>query len=156
MTCGSGMSVGTARSTFLRGATIVTRHMGGIGAATCGSAPCCMGACTSEFTVIPVHPICHADIREHIGETARKGSQVSIVIVRRPERRPAPKPPRGEILLESPPEIPEVQPQGFMNVLTYLPMVAGGAAMALMFTTYGNSNPIMYVASGLFAFSMLA
>lgn len=80
---------------------------------------------------------------------------MSIVIVRRPERRPAPKPPRGEILLESPPEIPEVQPQGFMNVLTYLPMVAGGAAMALMFTTYGNSNPIMYVASGLFAFSML-
>ncbi|GAA0846704.1 type VII secretion protein EccCa [Streptosporangium amethystogenes subsp. fukuiense] len=80
---------------------------------------------------------------------------MSIVIVRRPERRPAPKPPRGEILLESPPEIPEVQSQGFMAVLTYLPMIAGGAAMGLMFTAGGNSNPIMYVASGLFAVSMM-
>ncbi|NRQ39083.1 type VII secretion protein EccCa [Nonomuraea sp. NN258] len=80
---------------------------------------------------------------------------MSNVIVRRPERRPGPKPPRGEILLESPPEIPEVQGQGFMLVLTYLPMLAGAAAMALMFTAGGNSNPIMYVASGLFALSMV-
>ncbi|MGA5756850.1 type VII secretion protein EccCa [Nonomuraea bangladeshensis] len=80
---------------------------------------------------------------------------MSIVVVRRPERRPGPKPPRGEVLLESPPEIPEVQPQGFTAVLTYLPMVAGAAAMALMFTAYGNANPIMYVASGLFALSMV-
>ncbi|MEV0617188.1 type VII secretion protein EccCa [Nonomuraea sp. NPDC050404] len=80
---------------------------------------------------------------------------MSIVVVRRPERRPGPKPPRGEVLLESPPEIPEVQGQGLMLVLTYLPMVAGAAAMALMFTSYGNANPIMYVSSGLFALSML-
>ncbi|RSN14683.1 type VII secretion protein EccC [Nonomuraea sp. WAC 01424] len=81
---------------------------------------------------------------------------MSIVVVRRPERRPSPKPPRGEILLESPPEIPEVQSQGMMAVLTYLPMVAGAAAMGLMFTAGGtNANPIMYVASGLFAFSMV-
>jgi S-DNA-T family DNA segregation ATPase FtsK/SpoIIIE len=80
---------------------------------------------------------------------------MSIVVVRRPERRPGPKPPRGEILLESPPEIPEVQGQGFTLVLTYLPMVAGAAAMGLMFTSFGNSNPIMYVASGLFALSMV-
>ncbi|MEV4104966.1 type VII secretion protein EccCa [Nonomuraea sp. NPDC049649] len=80
---------------------------------------------------------------------------MSIVVVRRPERRPGPQPPRGEVLLESPPEIPEVQPQGFMMVLTYLPMLAGAAAMALMFTAFGNANPIMYVASGLFALSMV-
>ncbi|MFI6178671.1 type VII secretion protein EccCa [Nonomuraea sp. NPDC051191] len=81
---------------------------------------------------------------------------MSIVVVRRPERRPSPKAPRGEILLESPPEIPEVQSQGMMAVLTYLPMVAGAAAMGLMFTAGGtNANPIMYVASGLFAFSMV-
>jgi S-DNA-T family DNA segregation ATPase FtsK/SpoIIIE len=58
-------------------------------------------------------------------------------------------------MLESPPEIPQVQGQGFMMVLSYLPMVAGAAAMALMFTSGGNANPIMYVASGLFAVSML-
>ncbi|MEV1002085.1 type VII secretion protein EccCa [Nonomuraea sp. NPDC050202] len=81
---------------------------------------------------------------------------MSIVVVRRPERRPSPKPPRGEILLESPPEIPEVQSQGMMAALTWLPMVAGAAAMGLMFTANGtNANPIMYVASGLFAFSMV-
>ncbi|TXK36016.1 type VII secretion protein EccCa [Nonomuraea sp. C10] len=80
---------------------------------------------------------------------------MSIVVVRRPERRPGPKPPRGEVLLESPPEIPEVQPQGFSMALTYLPMLAGAAAMALMFTAFGNANPIMYVASGLFALSMV-
>ncbi|WP_425565999.1 type VII secretion protein EccCa [Nonomuraea monospora] len=77
------------------------------------------------------------------------------MVVRRPERRPGPKPPRGEVMLESPPEIPEVQGQGFMLVLAYLPMLAGAAAMALMFTSGGNANPIMYVASGLFAVSML-
>ncbi|WP_336207642.1 type VII secretion protein EccCa [Nonomuraea sp. LPB2021202275-12-8] len=81
---------------------------------------------------------------------------MSIVVVRRPERRASPKPPRGEILLESPPEVPELQSQGMMAVLTYLPMVAGAAAMGLMFSAGGtNSNPIMYVASGLFAFSMV-
>ncbi|MFG1698269.1 type VII secretion protein EccCa [Nonomuraea sp. NPDC049309] len=80
---------------------------------------------------------------------------MSIVVVRRPERRPSPQPPRGEILLESPPEIPEVQPAGFTGVLMYVPMLAGAAAMGLMFTAGGNSNPIMYVASGLFAVSMV-
>ncbi|MBB4918681.1 type VII secretion protein EccCa [Streptosporangium saharense] len=80
---------------------------------------------------------------------------MSIVVVRRPERRPPPKPPRGEILLESPPEIPEVQPQGLTGLLTYLPMAAGAAGMGLMFTAGGNGNPIMYVASGLFAVSMM-
>ncbi|MEV4801963.1 type VII secretion protein EccCa [Nonomuraea sp. NPDC049421] len=80
---------------------------------------------------------------------------MSIVVVRRPERRPSPQPPRGEILLESPPEIPEVQPAGLTGILMYVPMLAGGAAMGLMFTAGGNSNPIMYVASGLFAVSML-
>ncbi|MCW2882020.1 MAG: segregation ATPase FtsK/SpoIIIE -like protein, partial [Sphaerisporangium sp.] len=36
-----------------------------------------------------------------------------------------------------------------------MPMVAGGAAMALMFTAGGGGNPIMYVASGMFALSMV-
>ncbi|MGW4797683.1 type VII secretion protein EccCa, partial [Nonomuraea sp. NPDC004297] len=80
---------------------------------------------------------------------------MSKVVVRRPERRPGPTPPRGEVMLESPPEIPDVQAQGFMLVLSYLPMLAGAAAMALMFTSGGSANPVMYVASGLFAVSML-
>ncbi|GAA4189079.1 type VII secretion protein EccC [Streptosporangium oxazolinicum] len=80
---------------------------------------------------------------------------MGIVVVRRPERRPPPVPPRGEILLESPPEVPETTSAGFTQVLMYLPMVAGGAAMGLMFAGGGGGNPIMYVASGMFALSMV-
>ncbi|MDH2425078.1 type VII secretion protein EccCa [Sphaerisporangium sp. TRM90804] len=80
---------------------------------------------------------------------------MGIVVVRRPERRPPPAPPRGEILLESPPEIPETTSAGFTQVLTFMPMAAGGAAMALMFTGGGGGSPIMYVASGMFALSMV-
>ncbi|RCG32639.1 type VII secretion protein EccCa [Sphaerisporangium album] len=77
------------------------------------------------------------------------------VVVRRPERRPPPVPPRGEILLESPPEIPETTSGGFGQILTFMPMVAGGAAMGLMFTAGAGGSPIMYVASGMFALSMV-
>lgn len=66
--------------------------------------------------------------------------------------------PRGEILLEPPPEVPETISQGFTQALIYVPMGASGAAMALMFVGGGGgtgANPIMYVASGLFALSMV-
>ncbi|MER6942889.1 type VII secretion protein EccCa [Nonomuraea sp. NPDC000554] len=78
------------------------------------------------------------------------------VMVRRPERRRPPEQPSGEVLLEAPPEIPEtVSGGGLTQVLTYLPMIAGAGAMALMFTGGGAANPIMMVSSGLFAFSMV-
>ncbi|MCG5213698.1 type VII secretion protein EccCa [Streptosporangium sp. KLBMP 9127] len=80
----------------------------------------------------------------------------STIIVRRPERRPAPEPPTGEVILESPPEIPETIPGGGLTqMLTYLPMLAGAGAMGLMFTAGGRTNPLMLVASGLFAVSMV-
>jgi S-DNA-T family DNA segregation ATPase FtsK/SpoIIIE len=77
------------------------------------------------------------------------------IVAKRPERRRPPQLPRGEILLESPPEIPEIISGGFSQMLMYLPMVAGGAAMGLMFMGSGGGNPIMYVASGMFALSMV-
>src|SRR5918999_1194342 len=80
---------------------------------------------------------------------------MSTVVAKRPERRRPPQPPRGEILLESPPEIPEIISGGFSQMLMYLPMVAGGAAMGLMFMGSGGGNPIMYVASGMFGLSMV-
>ncbi|WP_235029884.1 type VII secretion protein EccCa [Nonomuraea solani] len=80
----------------------------------------------------------------------------SLIVVRRPERRRPPEPPGGEVLLESPPEIPETVTGGGMSqLLTYLPMIAGAGAMALMFTGGNTSNPIMLVSSGLFAVSMV-
>ncbi|WP_026404408.1 type VII secretion protein EccC [Actinomadura rifamycini] len=78
---------------------------------------------------------------------------MSTVIVRRRERRKPPAPPRGEILLESPPELPELIPQGFQGVLTYLPMLAGSGAMVFMLVGRGG-GPLQYVAGGMFAISM--
>ncbi|GAA3534065.1 type VII secretion protein EccC [Nonomuraea rosea] len=80
----------------------------------------------------------------------------SLIVVRRPERRRPPEPPGGEVLLEPPPEIPEtVSGGGLTQLLTYLPMIAGAGAMALMFTGGNTNNPIMLVSSGLFAVSMI-
>ncbi|XVQ11665.1 type VII secretion protein EccCa [Spirillospora sp. CA-255316] len=78
---------------------------------------------------------------------------MSTVVVRRKERRRPPEMPRGEILLESPPELPEVITDGFRNVLTFLPMAAGSGAMAFMFLN-PNSNPIQMVAGGMMGLSM--
>ncbi|MDL4772863.1 MULTISPECIES: type VII secretion protein EccCa [Thermomonosporaceae] len=78
---------------------------------------------------------------------------MSTVVVRRRERRKPPALPRGEVLLESPPELPEVVPQGFQAVLTYLPMLAGSGAMVFMMVGRGGGT-MQYVAGGMFAVSM--
>ncbi|MGK5550474.1 type VII secretion protein EccCa [Actinomadura kijaniata] len=78
---------------------------------------------------------------------------MSTILVRRKERRRPPEMPRGEILLESPPELPEVVTDGFRNVLTMLPMAAGTGSMAFMFLN-PNSNPLQMVAGGMMGLSM--
>ncbi|MEV5704627.1 type VII secretion protein EccCa [Actinoallomurus sp. NPDC052274] len=78
---------------------------------------------------------------------------MSTVLVRRKERRQPPEMPRGEILLESPPELPEVVGNSFQNVLMYLPMAAGAGAMVFMVVN-PNSSPLQWVSSGMFALSM--
>jgi len=50
-------------------------------------------------------------------------------MVRRGDRRKAPEMPRGEVLLESPPELPEVVSDGFQQMLMVLPMLAMGGGM---------------------------
>ena len=62
------------------------------------------------------------------------------VVFRRPPRISGPELPRGEVLLESPPELPESISRGFGAALTYLPMAAGGGAMALMFVGRGGGG----------------
>ncbi|GAA2086264.1 type VII secretion protein EccCa [Actinomadura alba] len=79
---------------------------------------------------------------------------MSTVLVRRKERRKPPELPRGEILLESPPELPEVVSDGFRNVMTFLPMAAGAGAMVFMFMN-PNASTMQMVAGGMFAVSML-
>jgi DNA segregation ATPase FtsK/SpoIIIE, S-DNA-T family len=78
---------------------------------------------------------------------------VSTVIVRRIERHDSPELPSGEILLQSPPEIPEVAADGFRQTLMYLPMLVMTVGMTAAFA--GNSsNKIMYVAGGAMVLGM--
>jgi len=78
---------------------------------------------------------------------------VSTVIVRRAERHDPPVLPSGEILLESPPEIPEAAPDNFRQTLMFMPMVAMVVGMGAMFVGQ-NSNPILYVGGGAMALGM--
>ena len=77
----------------------------------------------------------------------------TVVFRRRPRQRP-PALPRGEVMLESPPEVTETVSGGGMTAaLTYLPMLAGGGAMAFMFVRPG-SGALGAVIGVLYAVSM--
>ena len=82
---------------------------------------------------------------------------MGVVTFVRPRRADAPAMPRGDLLLESPPEIPP--PQGGRNfgaILRLLPMVAGAGAMALMMTsTSGSKGQLGMLMGGLYGVSML-
>ncbi|WP_375487572.1 type VII secretion protein EccCa [uncultured Jatrophihabitans sp.] len=76
-------------------------------------------------------------------------------LFRRPTRRRAPAEPRGEIVLESPPELPEtVAGGGAGQALTMLPMLAGAGATGL-FVSGGGGSPVTYLASGMMGLSMV-
>jgi S-DNA-T family DNA segregation ATPase FtsK/SpoIIIE len=80
---------------------------------------------------------------------------VSTVLFRRPARRQPPPEPRGEVVLESPPELPEtVSGGGMSQTLTYLPMLAGAGATALLVKGSGG-GPVTYLASGMMGLSMV-
>jgi len=79
---------------------------------------------------------------------------VSTVVFRRPPRQPVPPLPRGELVLESPPELAEPLARSAAQFLMLLPMIAGGAAMAIMYSNRGG-GVLTYVVGGLFGVSML-
>lgn len=59
---------------------------------------------------------------------------MSTMVVRRPDRRPGPDLPGGELLLSAPPEVPEPGGRQWTQLLIALPMVAMMGAMLLMFS----------------------
>jgi S-DNA-T family DNA segregation ATPase FtsK/SpoIIIE len=79
---------------------------------------------------------------------------VTVTIVKRPPRRPAPPMPAGEVLLEPPPEVPQPTGKAWTRMLMILPMGAGAGAMALMMGA-GRGGPITYVAGAMYGVSML-
>ncbi|MEV6514843.1 type VII secretion protein EccCa [Micromonospora chalcea] len=79
---------------------------------------------------------------------------MSTVVFRRLPRQQGPALPRGEVLLESPPELPEPKAKGMGQVLMILPMLCGVGAMAFLYAGRGGGM-MTYVAGGLFGVSML-
>ncbi len=82
------------------------------------------------------------------------------ILFHRPKRVSPPAMPRGDLLLESPPEIPPpAASKPFGNLLRMLPMVAGGLAMGLMMMNMGGGGggrgALGGVIGGLYAVSMM-
>lgn len=84
---------------------------------------------------------------------------MGVVTFHRPKRVTPPAMPRGDLLLESPPEIPPpTASKPFGTVLRMLPMVAGALAMGLMLLGGGltnGGNPLRGIVMGLYAISMI-
>ena len=78
---------------------------------------------------------------------------MSTVIVRRAEQADPPELPTGEILLEPPPEIPEVSEGSFQQTLMYLPMLAMTVGMVSLIAG-PSSGAIQYVGGGAMALGM--
>lgn len=95
--------------------------------------------------------------------TKQKKGKVRVTRIRPPkvrkpsDREPAPAMPRGEIVLQSPPEIPEQQGGDAMTqALTYLPMGAMAVGMAgMMAGSGGSGGPMQYISSGAMAVGMV-
>ncbi len=92
--------------------------------------------------------------REGHTDKVREGTAVTTVIVGRGERRKGPEMPCGEILLEPPPELPEVVPDSFQQMLMYLPMVAMAGGMAVAMIGGSGAGTQQYIGGGAMALGM--
>jgi DNA segregation ATPase FtsK/SpoIIIE, S-DNA-T family len=79
---------------------------------------------------------------------------VSTTLVRRKERRKPPEMPRGEILLESPTEMPETPPPGFQNVIMLVMSGTMVGSMAFMFLG-GSGGITQSLGSGMMMLPMM-
>ncbi|MEV6523322.1 type VII secretion protein EccCa [Longispora sp. NPDC051575] len=78
---------------------------------------------------------------------------MSTVIVKRPPRRPGPQLPSGDIVLNPPPELPQVTGRAWSQLLMMLPMLAGSGSMALMFMGSRGGGTMQWIMGGLFGLS---
>jgi S-DNA-T family DNA segregation ATPase FtsK/SpoIIIE len=88
-------------------------------------------------------------VPNHRGEPS-----VTVTIVKRPPRRPAPVMPSGEVMLDPPPEVAPPGGKGWTRMLMVLPMGAGAAAMGLMMGAQ-RGGPLTYVAGAMYGVSIL-
>lgn len=83
---------------------------------------------------------------------------MGVITFNRAKRVAPPPMPRGDLLLEPPPEIPPPTPsKPFGNVLRMLPMIAGALAMGIMMMGGGGrgQGPLGGIVGGMYAISML-
>jgi ESX secretion system protein EccC len=79
---------------------------------------------------------------------------VGTVVLKRQPRRHAPELPSGEVIVDPPPVIPSAQGRNWSQMMMMMPMLAGSAAMALMFAGRGG-GALTYMTGGLFGVSAL-
>ncbi|MCM3926246.1 type VII secretion protein EccC, partial [Frankia sp. AiPs1] len=79
---------------------------------------------------------------------------MTVTILRRPSRLPAPEYPAGEVLLQAPPQLPVPTGRRWAQMMMMLPMLAGAGGMALMYSG-GRGGTLLYLAGGLFGVSTL-
>ncbi len=77
------------------------------------------------------------------------------IVLKRHPRRKAPELPSGEVILDPPPVIPEAEGRNWSQVMMMMPMLAGSAAMALMFSGSRGGGALTYMTGGLFGVSAL-
>src|SRR5262245_14257213 len=84
----------------------------------------------------------------------RRMALVGTVVLKRQPRRHAPELPSGEVIIDPPPVIPGAQGRNWSQLMMMMPVLAGSAAMALMFAGRGG-GALTYMTGGLFGVSAL-
>jgi ESX secretion system protein EccC len=80
---------------------------------------------------------------------------LSTVVVKRLPRTPEPHWPSGDVVLQPPPELPGDGRRSWGRMVMILPMLAGSAAMAMMYSSRGGGGPLGYLPGALFGLSAL-
>src|SRR5919198_605215 len=79
---------------------------------------------------------------------------MTTVLFRRPARRTGPEAPGGELHIQEPPVLPDVQPGGLRQAMTVLPMMGMTAVMLLLF--FGPTRgPFGWTMMGLMGVAMV-
>ncbi|MEU5692057.1 type VII secretion protein EccCa [Actinosynnema sp. NPDC020468] len=80
---------------------------------------------------------------------------MSVILFRKGPRRPGPELPEGELSIQEPPTLPEVQ-RSAGAIMMYLPMALSSTATVLLFVRPGENGAFSYLAAGLMTVSSMA
>src|SRR5919197_3431303 len=84
----------------------------------------------------------------------RRRWAVSTVLFRRPARRTGPAAPGGDLQIQEPPVLPDIQPGGLRQAMTILPMMVMTGVMLLLFLG-PTRGPFGWTMMGMMAVAMV-